>query len=258
MAPRGGSVRTLVLELCFDEFAVQAGDVGERDALRTFGGAGTGVGAVAESEFVHLFHHGACTACAFDLALGKECELAYLGRYEQHCRTILTCSYAGTATDTCSGVHGEVGVDLGDGKVVGILCASAVERYVTAGLLNLVERVAVNHKVLDYGERGRAPRLYCDSLAVFETTHVQLAGGGSGGRTVGMSVDVQRAHTADTFTAVVVEYYGLFVVVDELFVKYVESFKERGVGISVNRISLELAFFLWSGLTPNFEIYRYF
>jgi hypothetical protein len=41
-----------------------------------------------------------------------------------------------------------------------------------------------------------------------------------------VSVDVERAHTADAFAAVVVESDGLLVVVYELLVENIESFKE--------------------------------
>ena len=69
----------LFCDLGFQELAVEAGDVADGDTLGTFSLACTGVGTVAETEFVHFFHHGACAACAFHLTLGKESELADLG-----------------------------------------------------------------------------------------------------------------------------------------------------------------------------------
>ncbi len=59
----------LFRELGVDELAVETGDVAQRYVLGALGGAGTGVGAVAETEFVHLAHHGACTAFALYLSL---------------------------------------------------------------------------------------------------------------------------------------------------------------------------------------------
>ena len=50
--------RLLVGEFCLDELAVEAGDVGNRFVLGANGFAGTRVGAVAETELVHLGHHG--------------------------------------------------------------------------------------------------------------------------------------------------------------------------------------------------------
>ena len=54
-----------------------------------------------------------------------------------------------------------------------------------------------------------------------------------------------------------VKCYRLFVVCHELLVKDVECFKERGIRIGLNGISLELAFFLRSGLTPNLKLNSY-
>ena len=44
----------LVFQFSDDEVAVQAGDVADRDVLRTFSLASAGVGTVTESEFIHL------------------------------------------------------------------------------------------------------------------------------------------------------------------------------------------------------------
>ena len=78
-APPSGLAETVLFRaLGHDELAVQAGDVAQRNVLGAFGGACTGVGAVTESEFVHLPDHCAGTACAFHLTLRQECELAYL------------------------------------------------------------------------------------------------------------------------------------------------------------------------------------
>lgn len=68
----------LVGQLGFDELAVEAGNVGDGLVLGTYGFAGTGVGAVTETEFVHLGYHGFGTLGGFYTALGKECELAHL------------------------------------------------------------------------------------------------------------------------------------------------------------------------------------
>lgn len=67
-----------VCEFCLDVFAVEAGDVGDCLALRTYGLTCTGVGAVSESEFVHLCNHCLSTLCCFRTSLWEECKLAYL------------------------------------------------------------------------------------------------------------------------------------------------------------------------------------
>ena len=66
-------------EFGVDEFAVEAGDVAQGDVLGAFGCTCTGVGAVAEAEFVHFLNHGASTTFAFNLTLGQESELAHFG-----------------------------------------------------------------------------------------------------------------------------------------------------------------------------------
>lgn len=69
----------LFLALCGDEVAVHAADVLKLDVLGTFSCAGTGVGAVAEPEFIHLRNHGAYATVFLHFSLGKERELAHLG-----------------------------------------------------------------------------------------------------------------------------------------------------------------------------------
>ena len=90
----------LFRNLGIDELAVEAGDVAQRDALGAFCCAGTGVGAVAETEFVHFLHHSAGTALALYLALGEKCILANLSRNEEHCGTVLAGSDACATTDS--------------------------------------------------------------------------------------------------------------------------------------------------------------
>ena len=70
-------IRGLVLEFCFDKLAVESGNVRQRDAFGAFCRACTGVRTVAESEFVHLLHHGAGAAGTLYLTLGKQGKLAY-------------------------------------------------------------------------------------------------------------------------------------------------------------------------------------
>ena len=86
-SPSRGSAYFRILlfrEFCVDKLAVETGDVAQRNVLGTFGCAGTGIGAVAETKFIHLAHHGTGTTFALNLTLGKESELAHLSRYEEH------------------------------------------------------------------------------------------------------------------------------------------------------------------------------
>lgn len=216
----------LLTALCGDELAVHARDIGHLDVLRTLSRTCAGVGAVAEAELIHLGNHGERAAVTLHSALRKAGELTDLGRYEKHRGAVLAGCHAGTAADAARGVHGLVGLNLRDRKIVGILCAAAVERHIAAGLLDLVERVTVYHEVLDNRESCRTPGLYGDGLAVSETTHIELAGGRAGGGTVGMSVDIERAHAADTLAAVVVEHNRLLAFLDKSLVENVESLEE--------------------------------
>ncbi len=247
-----------VFQLGFDELAVEAGDVAQRNVLGAFGSAGTGVGAVAEPEFVHLADHGAGAAGALNLTLGKKCELAHLGADKQHCRTVLASCHTGTATDAGCRVHSLVGNLLRDGEVVGIGGTAAVERHVTACLLDLVERVTVDHEVANHRERSRTPRFDSDFFLVMEFAHVELACRDALHGAVGMAVDIERAHAADTLAAVVVEHHGFLTLVDELLVEHVEHLEERAAGRHVlYTVFDELARFFGTTLTPNLQIYIY-
>ena len=248
--------RLLIGKLGLDELAVETGDVRQADVLGALGGAGAGVGAVAEAQFVHLAHHGAGAAGALHLALGQKGELAHLGRDEEHGRTVLAGSHAGAAADAGGGVHGLVGHLFRDGEVVGVGGAAAVERHIAAGLLDFIESVTVDHKVADHGESGRTPGFDGDLVAVVELAHVQLAGGDTLHGAVGMAVDVERAHAADAFAAVVVKHYRFLVVVHELLVEHIEHFEERRTGgYVIEMVFDELAGFLGTTLTPNLEVY---
>ena len=71
-----------------------------------------------------------------------------------------------------------------------------------------------------------------------------------------MSVDIERAHTADTLAAIVVEHNRFFTLVDELLIEYVEHFEERAVGGNIlEGVLLESPFFFRAFLTPDSERY---
>ena len=93
------------------------------------------------------------------LALGKEGKLAHLRSYKEHCGAILAGCHACTATDAGRRVHGDIGNLLRDGEVVCVRSSAAVERYIAACLLNLVEGVAVDHEVANHGESEDMPQM---------------------------------------------------------------------------------------------------
>ncbi len=85
---------------------------------------------------------------------------------------------------------------------------------------------------------------------------MELAGGDTLHGAVGMTVDIERAHTADTFAAVVVEHDGFFALLYELLVEHVEHLKEaRACRNVVERVVDELSFLFGTTLTPNFQFY---
>ena len=98
-------------------------------------------------------------------------------------------------------------------------------------------------------------------------THEELAGGHVIVRTVSAAVNEQRACTADTLAAVVVERhrtaalaasvngYWIVTLTDQLLIEDVKHFEERGVLLySGNMISLKMTLFLGVLLTPYLKI----
>ena len=99
----------LVGELSFDKLTVEACNVEHSLILRTNGFTSTRVGAVTETEFVHLANHSLCTLSSFYAALGQQRKLAELRTNEEHCRTILAGSNTSAATNTSGAVHCFIG-----------------------------------------------------------------------------------------------------------------------------------------------------
>ena len=70
-----------------------------------------------------------------------------------------------------------------------------------------------------------------------------------------MAVDVERAHSADSLAAVVVEHDGLLTLLDEHLVENVESLEEGSVGSGLDSfISHKTTFSLRASLTPDLKI----
>ena len=217
----------LVCQLCLDELAVEAGNVGDGFAFWAYGFASTGVGAVAKAEFVHLGHHCLGTTGCLYATLWKEGELRHLRGDEEHGRAVLAGCHAGTASDAGGAVHGLVGIFLRDEDGVGILWSTCADGGVATCLDDFVEGRAIDHTVLDDRETSRTPRLDGDDVALVEFAHVKLASGGSTlGLAVRRTVDVERAHAADALAAVVVEHERLLAFLNQLLVEDVEHLKE--------------------------------
>ena len=241
----------LVAVLRLDELAVQASDVRYGYVLRAFHFALARIGTVAESEFVHFGEHRFSAPSRFGFTLWQQGELAYLGTNEKHCGAVLTGGSAGTTADAGGGIHSFLSFMLGNGNGVGIGHPTGVDRYVTAGLDNLVVSRAIHHKVANDGESGTAPRLNSDYIAIVKVPHMQLTGGDAGIGSVRMPVDIERAHTAYTFTAIVVVCHRILILADQLLVEYVDHFEERSaLGNLFELISLKVTTFFGSLLPP--------
>ena len=220
----------LVSELSLDELTVEASDVGDAFVLRADSFASTSVGAVTETEFVHLGNHCLGTLGSFGTTLRKECELTHLGADEQHGGTVLAGSHASAAADAGGAIHGFVGILLGNEDGVGILRSTGANGDITAGSLDFVKCGTIDHAVFDDGESSGAPGFHGDDVAIVEAAHVELTGGGTGFcLAVGRAVDVEGAHTADSFTAVVVKDEGFFALFNQFLVEDVEHLEEGSV-----------------------------
>src|SRR5690554_404189 len=248
------SLYYLVLELGGQKLAVQTGDVAQRDAFGAFYLAGTGVGTVAKTQFVHAGHHVFGTTGSLYAALGQQRQLAHFGRDKKHGRAVFAGSHTGATANARSRIHSLIGIGLGNGQGVGIGYPSGIYRYITTGSNNFVEGGAVHNQVLNHGETGRTPGLYDDGFTVLELAHVQLTGRNVVVGPVGATVDVERAHATDAFAAVVVKSHRLFAFVDQLLIQNVHHFEEGTVHRYVAYfVSLETAFFPRTVLFPDFK-----
>ena len=256
----------LILELRLEELPVKTCDMGDRHMLRTFHLAGTGVGAGTETELVHLGNHRLGPLGSLDLALRKKCEGAYTCGNEKHSRTVLACSYTGTAADTCSTVHALFSNLMGDRNHISVRDSAGIHRDEAAGLHDLVECLAVYDEVLDNREYIASPRLDSDGVTVLELAHVQLAGGHLVIRSMCPSVDIERTCTAYTLTAVMVERdraaalappldsYRIHTFMDELLVKDVEHLEKGAVRRYIlDLVGLKMSFCLGVFLAPYLQ-----
>src|SRR5579883_2074626 len=144
------------------------------------GGAFADFGAIGEASGVHLANHAEGAAIAFGLALGKMAEVRDFSADEEGGGGVGAGSDAGTATDAGGGVHGAVGVLLGDREIVGVLRGAGGDRNEAAGGDDAVKGRPIDSEVLDDGKGGGAPRLEVELVAVLEMAHVELADGGAG------------------------------------------------------------------------------
>ena len=261
------SEKLLLREFRLQELTVETGDVVNGDSLRAFHLAGARVGTVTETKLLHLRNHIPSPTSGFRLTLRKQSEGADPCGHKQHCGTVLTGRHAGTATNAGSRVHALLCILVRDKDVVGILSGTSSDRDESASLKDLVKGAAVNHQVFDDRETSASERLHGDGSAILEVTHEELTGGDMIVRTVSAAVNEQRACTADTLAAIVVERhrtaalaasvngYRIVTLTDQLLIEDVKHFEERGVLLySGNMISLKMTLFLGVLLTPYLKI----
>lgn len=113
--------------MSLEELAIETGDVSDSDTLRALKLAGTGIGAVTESEFVHLGDHGLRSLLGLGTTLRKQSERTDAGCNEKHCRTVLTGSYASTATDASCCIHALFSLIVRDKESIGILSRAGTD-----------------------------------------------------------------------------------------------------------------------------------
>ncbi len=213
-----------------DKLPVEAGDIGDRDLLGAGGLAFPFVTAVAESQLIHLLHHGQGPLGPLWLALREQGQLRDLGPDKEHGRAVGAGSDTGAAADALRGVQGLVGGLLGDGDGVGLDGPAGVDRDVAAFGDQGVKGAAIHHQVFDQRKGAGAEGLDDDGVAVFEVPHMELTEGGALLVAVGLAVDHGPAHAADPFPAVMVKGHGLFALAGQPLVDHVEHLKKGHVG----------------------------
>ena len=233
--------------------AVELGNVVYADTLRASGFALVKVGAVAETEGVHLAHHGKNALVLFGVALRHQIQVSSLSRGEEHSSAVLAAGYTSTTADAGSGVESGVGCLLTDGRVVSVRSSTGAYVHKTAGGDDGVQSGTVYHQVTQQRESSSAEGLNPNGVAVLELAHVQLAGSYLLAA-MGYTIDGEGAHTANAFAAVVVEVDGLFALVYELFVDDVEHLEEGSFVRDVLRlVGFNATLGLRGLLAPNLE-----
>lgn len=99
---------------------VQAGDIGDMNALWTNSLALGFIRAVAKAQLIHLCDHTQDALVRFNLTLWQKRKVGYFGGNKQHGRGILAARHTSPATDTGCCIHCKVGIDLTHGNGIGV------------------------------------------------------------------------------------------------------------------------------------------
>lgn len=136
---------TLPKETGLEELAIQLGDGGDLDA----GGAGSfafvGIGATAESFFVHLCDHAFGSLVSFGLPLRELSKMGHLGGDKEHGGGVFTGGHAGPATDASGRIHGSIRARFADQQAVSVLSVADVHRGIASRGNDAVKSGAVHH-----------------------------------------------------------------------------------------------------------------
>ena len=128
---------------------------------------------------LHGVDHALHPVPALRLTLREQVEVGDLGRREELGGTVRARGHACAAADARSRVHGRVGDLLGHEDQVGVGRATRGRRDEPTCFDDVVERGAIGREVADHRERGGAPRLDGDLIAIGELAEEELAGRGA-------------------------------------------------------------------------------
>ena len=238
-----------------------------RNTLRALHLASPGIRTVTESQLIHLRNHSLSPPRSLRTTLRKQGKRTNPGGNKKHSRTVLTGSNTSAATNASSRIHTLLSLIVRNKNIIGILGRTGTNRNETTCLQNLVESPAVNYKILDNRESSASERLYSDSRSILEMPHKQLTGSHMIIGTVSTSVDVKRAGTANTLTAIMVERhrtaalatslngYRIATLADKLLIENIKHLQERSILFyTLDVISLKMSFCFGVLLTPYLKI----
>ena len=130
---------------------------------------------------------------------------------------------------------------------------SCVYRNVSASLNDSVKCRSVDHQILYDWKRIGPERLNGDYISVFKCPHVQLTGSCSLPWSVWPSVYHHRAHTTNSFSAIMVECNWITTFGDQAFIEYIDHLKKRHLRRNVlHRIGFKISFRVLVLLAPYF------
>src|SRR5438445_7874179 len=148
---------------------------------------------------------------------------------EKHGRSIWAGRGACAASDASSRFHCQIGIMFGNQGRVRLRRGAGACRNKSAGLHNVIERLAIDYQILHKRKRSYAKRLDCDRRTVAKLSHIKLAHRAGMIRSVRFAVDRERTSAANAFTAIGVERDWFLSASDQSLIENVEHFEKRCV-----------------------------